>query len=249
LWDAEKIPLPIDFAPRPTVPEGFPVGSIRARNADLFINRAATPEEARETIRAYLASASFMDWNVGRVMDELVRLGLRKNTIVVFWGDHGFQLGEKGKWSKAGSLWEQGARTPFIICDPRLDTAGRACPRVVEMIDLFPTLTELCGLETPSSLEGKSLAALLKNSEAPWDRPAYTVWSEDGKHYTGVSVRTERWHFAEFFGKGEGKMLLDPASDPHELRNLAADPQHAETVASFSRQARTYAAGRIPPAK
>jgi iduronate 2-sulfatase len=249
LWDAEKIPLPIDFAPRPTVPEGFPKGSIRARNADLFINRDASPEEARETIRAYLASASFMDWNVGRVMDELERLDLRKNTIVVFWGDHGFQLGEKGKWSKAGSLWEQGARTPFIICDPREDTAGKACPRIVEMIDLFPTLTELCGLETPTALEGKSLAGLLKNPEAPWDRPAYTVWSEDGKHYTGVSVRTERWHFAEFFGKGQGKMLLDPRTDPHEIRNLAADPQHAETVASLSKLARTYAEGRIPPDK
>lgn len=249
LWDAKHIPLPIDFAPRPTVPDGFPKGSIRARNADLFINRDATPEEARETIRAYLASASFMDWNVGRVMDELERLGLRRNTIVVFWGDHGFQLGEKGKWSKAGSLWEQGARTPFIICDPRVDTAGSSCPRVVEMIDLYPTLTELCGLDTPARLEGRSLAPLIRNPQSQWDHPAYTVWSEDGKHYTGVSVRTERWHFAEFFGKGAGKMLLNPAEDPHELHNLAAEPQHAETVASFSKLARKYAEGRIPAGK
>jgi len=117
------------------------------------------------------------------------------------------------------------------------------------MIDLFPTLTELCGLETPSAIEGKSLAGLLENPEAPWERPAYTVWSEDGKHYTGVSVRTERWHFAEFFGKGQGKMLLDPLTDPHELRNLASEPRHAETVAAFSNMARTYAADRIPPGK
>ena len=142
--------------------DGFPKGSIRARNAALFINRDASPEEARETIRACLASASFMDRNVGRVMDELEGLGLRKNAIIMFWGDHGFQLGEKGKWSKADSLWEQGARTPFIICDPREDTAGKTSPRVVEMINLFPTLTDLCGMETPTALEGKSLAPLLK---------------------------------------------------------------------------------------
>ncbi len=119
LWDVDKIPLPPDFAPRPTVPPGFPAGSIRPRNADLFINRDATPGEARQMIRAYLAASAFVDWNVGRVLKALDELGLRDKTIVVFWGDNGYQLGEKGKWSKAGSLWEQGARIPFFICDPR----------------------------------------------------------------------------------------------------------------------------------
>ena len=163
LWDVSKIPLPVDFASRPTVPEGFPAGSIRPKNADLFIGRDASEDEARQVIRAYLASAAFMDWNVGRVLAELDTLGLREKTIVVFWGDHGYQLGEKGKWSKAGSLWEQGARTPFFICDPREQTAGKTCARVVQMIDLYPTLVELCGLEQPKGLEGRSLAPLLKD--------------------------------------------------------------------------------------
>jgi arylsulfatase A-like enzyme len=247
MWDTAKIPLPVDFAPKPTVPPGFPAGSIRPRNADLFIGRDATPEEARETIRAYLASASFMDWNVGRVLTELDRLGLREKTIVVFWGDHGYQLGEKGKWSKAGSLWEQGTRTPFLICDPREKSAGKASPRVVQMVDLYPTLVELCGLEMPSGLEGRSLAPLLKDPQASWDHPAYTVWSEDGKHFSGVMVRTETLRYGEFFGRGAGSMLVDPAADPHELKNLASEPQHAAEVSKLSSLIQAYAKGHLPP--
>ncbi|RYD32131.1 MAG: DUF4976 domain-containing protein [Verrucomicrobiaceae bacterium] len=246
LWDPAKIPLPVDFASWPTVPAGFPAGSIRPKNADLFIGRDASEAEAREMIRAYLASASFMDWNVGRVLDELDALGLREKTIVVFWGDHGYQLGEKGKWSKAGSLWEQGARTPFFICDPREKTAGRASPRVVQMIDLYPTLVELCGLEKPSGLDGRSLAPLLKDPAKEWNHAAYTVWSEDGKTYSGVLVRDEKWRFGEFFGRGPGKMLVDLEKDPHELKNLADLPENAATVERFSRMVREYGKGYLP---
>lgn len=243
LWDVSKIPLPPDFAPRPTVPDGFPAGSIRPKNADLFIGRDASPDEARQMIRAYLASSSFLDWNVGRVLAELDRSGLREKTIVVFWGDHGYQLGEKGKWSKAGSLWEQGTRTPFIICDPREKTAGKVCPRVVEMVDLYPTLVELCGLKQPAGLEGRSIAPLLKTPDMPWDHPAFTVWSEDGKTFSGVSVRTEKWRYAEFFGRGPGAMLLDPAADPHEMRNVAGNPENADAVRTLSSLVKAYASG------
>lgn len=247
LWDVSKIPLPLDFAPRPTVPEGFPAGSVRPKNADLFIGRDASPDEARQMIRGYLASSAFMDWNAGRVLAELDALGLREKTIVVFWGDHGYQLGEKGKWSKAGSLWEQGTRTPFFICDPREQSAGKTCARVVEMIDLYPTLVGLCGLERPEGLEGRSLVPLLKDPALEWDHPAYTVWSEDGRNFTGVMVRTEQWRYGEFYGRGAGAMLLDPAKDPVELTNLAADPQHADVVARLGSLVKEYAKGRIPP--
>jgi arylsulfatase A-like enzyme len=240
LYDVADIPLPVDFATKPTVPKGFPAGSIRPRNADLFIGRDATPEEAREMIRAYLASSAWMDWNVGRVLDALGELGLREKTIVVFWGDHGYQLGEKGKWSKAGSLWEQGIRTPLVIYDPRAAGNGKPCPRVVEAVDIYPTLVELCGLPPVSNLDGVSLAPLLSDPQAPWDRPAYTVWSEDGQTLSGVSVRTEEWHFAEFFGRGPGKMLTRLESDPHELTNLANEPHYAETVSGLSRLANEF---------
>jgi arylsulfatase A-like enzyme len=198
-------------------------------------------------IRAYLASSAWMDWNVGRVLGELDALGLREKTIIVFWGDHGFQLGEKGKWSKAGSLWEQGTRTPFIIHDPRAKANGKSCARVVQLVDLYPTLVELCGLPQPDGLEGRSLFPLLQEPAAPWDHPAYSVWSEDGKWFSGVMVRTERWRYAEFFGRGAGRMLLDTAVDSHELTNLADKPEHAATVEKFSAMVKEYATGHLPP--
>ena len=247
LWDPAKIPLPPDFAPRPTVPKGFPAGSIRPRNADLFINRDASPEEARLMIRGYLASSSFMDWNAGRVLAALDELGLREKTIIVFWGDHGYQLGEKGKWSKAGSLWEQGTRTPFLICDPRQKSNGQACARVVEMVDLYPTLCELCGLSQPAGLEGRSIVPLLQNPAAPWDHPAFTVWSEDSRYFTGIMVRTEKWRYAEYYGRGPGAMLLDPAADYYVMTNLVSTPQYAQEVARLSALVKQYAAGHLPP--
>lgn len=243
MFDVEQIPLPVDFATRPTVPDGFPSGSIRPKNADLFIGRDALPQEAREMIRAYLASTAWVDWNVGRVLDVLEGIGLSENTIVVFWGDHGYQLGEKGKWSKAGSLWEQGIRVPLLIYDPRARGNGEACPRVIESIDIYPTLIDLCGLPTSEGLEGRSLSLLLNNPQAEWDYPAYTVWSEDGRHITGVSVRTERLHYAEFYERGAGAFLTEPTSDPHELANLVDRTEYEQVVNEFSRLARDYTAG------
>lgn len=244
LYNADAIPLPVDFAPRPTVPAGFPAGSIRPNNADLFIARDATPQAAREMIRAYLACVSYVDWNVGRVLAELDRLRLRERTIVVFWSDHGYQLGEKGKWSKAGSLWETGARVPFVILDPRAKANGRASPRIVQAVDIYPTLADLAGLPAPAGLEGRSLRPLLDDPSAAWAHPAYTVWNERGRGITGVVVRTERWRYAEFFGPGAGRFLTDPIADPHELKNLADDPAHAEDVAQLAALARAYVAGR-----
>lgn len=227
MYDVAKIPLPADFAPRPTVPPGFPTDAIRAKNADLFVGRDATPELAKEMIRAYLASISYMDWNVGRVLRELDRLGLREKTIVVFWGDHGYQLGEKGKWSKAGSLYEQGTRVPLIIDDPRAAGNGKACPRIVESIDIYPTLVELCGLAEPPGLDGRSLAPLLTNPDAKWDHPAFTIWIEGGRNPIGYSVRTAKWRFTEYDGPRGGAVLFDEAADPQEMKNLADDPKYA----------------------
>ncbi|HEV2318282.1 MAG TPA: sulfatase, partial [Verrucomicrobiae bacterium] len=180
-YNPEKIRLTPDFSAWPTVPPGFPGAAIRPHNADLFIGRGASEAEAREVIRAYIASISWMDWNVGRVLAELHRLGLRRNTIVVFLADHGYQLGEKGKWSKAGSLFEMGTRVPLIISAPGAGGNGQTCGRIVESLDLYPTLVDLCGLPKSSELEGASFNSLLENPAAAWDKPAFSIWSEDGK--------------------------------------------------------------------
>jgi arylsulfatase A-like enzyme len=243
-YDVNDIELTPDFASWPTVPAGFPKAAIRPRNADLFIGRGASRAEAKEVIRAYLASISWTDWNVGRVLAELDRLGLRENTIVVFMADHGYQLGEKGKWSKAGSLFEMGTRVPLIISAPGLPGNGSSCSRIVESLDVYPTLAELCGLAKQPELEGESLAPLLKNPSARWEKPACSVWSEDGETLHGVAVRTEQWRYAEYGKDGvHGAMLLDPLHDPLELRNLADDPQYKPVCAELGRLARQYAAG------
>jgi len=263
MYDPAKIPLPPDFAPRPAAPPGFPLLSISPRNADLFIGRDASPEAAREMIRAYWASTSFMDEQVGRVLDALERLHLKDNTIVVFWGDHGYHLGEKGKWSKAYSLYEVGLRVPLIFVVPGAaapatvtqtvslrrgpnnssgssrenalagstvgaPVSGRVSERPVQLLDMYPTLAELCGLPRPVNNEGHSLVSLLRNPAANWTYPAYSVTAYQS--HLGKSVRTERWHYALWDeGKG-GEMLLDEANDPHELKNLAADPAYAKTL-------------------
>jgi arylsulfatase A-like enzyme len=195
-------------------------------------------------IRAYLACVSYVDWNIGRVLAELDKQGLRENTIIVFWADHGYQLGEKGKWSKAGSLWEQGAHVPFIILDPRAKGNGNSSPRIVEMLDIYPTLIDLCGLPKYKELEGVSLKPLLNNPYTEWNRPAYTIWNEHNKGITGVVVRTERWRYAEFFGLGAGAFLTDPINDPHELKNLVNDPKYKGIVSELHKLASNYVVGK-----
>ena len=241
MYDPAKIQLPPDFAAWPTVPPGFPKAAIRPRNADLFIGRGASEDEARQVIRAYLASISWADWNLGRVVAELDRLGLRDNTAIVFVVDHGYQLGEKGKWSKAGSLFEAGTRIPLIIDMPGAKGNGRACTRMVESIDVYRTMCELAGLEAPATVEGKSLVPLLHDPRAAWDRPAYSIWSEDGKTIHGTAVRTEQWRYAEF-GKDavNGAMLFDVHADPMELTNLADDPKHKAVRAELSKLIAAY---------
>jgi iduronate 2-sulfatase len=235
LYDLDALDLPPNFAAWPTVPPGFPSAAIRKQNADLFIGRGASELEAKEVLRAYLASTSWVDWNIGRVLKELDATGLRQNTIVIFVADHGYQLGERGKWSKAGSLFEMGTRIPLIIRAPDATGNGRSCYRTVQSIDLYPTLLELCGFSPSAEQEGASLVPLLQNPQATWEQPAFSIWSEDGKTVHGTSIRTERYRYVEFGDKAShGAMLFDEHVDPYELTNLADDPAHAKLRADLS---------------
>ncbi|HJZ80845.1 MAG TPA: sulfatase, partial [Pyrinomonadaceae bacterium] len=226
LYDQNKIPLPPDFSTHPQAPKGFPDISIPHRNADLFIGRESSADEAREMIRAYYASTSFMDAQVGRVIEALDRLHLREKTIIVFWGDHGYHLGEKGKWSKAYSLWDVGLRVPLIIDVP----GGKAniTERTVQLLDLYPTLADLAGLPAPPEMEGRSIASLISKPNASWNYPAFAVVQFQGK--MGRSVMTERWHYVEWDEGRAGAMLLDHQKDPLELRNLVDEPSFAGRI-------------------
>lgn len=183
-------------------------------------------DKAREAKRAYYATISFVDAQVGRVLDALDRLGLAENTIVVFWSDHGYLLGEHGLWKKQ-SLFEGSARVPLIIAAPGHKGNGSSCPRTVELIDMYPTLADLAGLKAPANLHGASLRPLLDDPRAAWTRPAFTqVW----RGFPGHSVRTERYRYTEWDNGKKGVELYDYDTDPHEYRNLAADPAHAAVV-------------------
>jgi arylsulfatase A-like enzyme len=229
LYDASKIPLPPDFQARPKALAGAPEIAIPERNGDLFIGRDATPEAAREMKKAYFACISFVDAQVGRVLAAVDRLQLWENTVIVFWGDHGYHLGEKGKWSKHNSLYEVGTRVPLIVYAPGMKGNGKPSARIVETLDLYPTLAELCGLPAPQGPQGNSLVPLLKNPDARWTHPAVTETPK------GKTIRTERWRYTEWEGGTSGFELYDASSDPHELKNLAADPGHAKTVAAMKR--------------
>jgi iduronate 2-sulfatase len=196
-----------------------------------------TPEMALNLIRGYRACISFLDAQVGRVLDELDRLGLRENTVVVFWGDHGYHLGENGHWTKMTNF-ELCARVPLIVSTPKQATAGQRTRALVELVDLYPSLAQLCGLSLPSHLEGTSFTPLLEKPDREWKTAAFSQYLRRGKEgYVGRSIRTDRWRYTEWTGaKGEsgGIELYDEQNDPAENSNLASDPKSAEVVAKMA---------------
>ncbi len=232
LYDASKLPLPPDFAARPTVPPGFPESSVPPRSGDLFIGRDATPEAAREVLEAYYASVTFADRQLGRVMEAVDRLKLRDKTVIILFGDHGYHLGEKGKWSKHNSVFEVACRVPMMVCLPG-GAAGKSSPRTVQLLDIFPTFCEAAGVSPPPGLEGHSLVPLARDPQASWAHPAYTVCRNGPA--VGESVRNERWRYSEFTGGSGGAVLFDHQNDPHEMTNLASDPKHKDTVVEMKK--------------
>jgi uncharacterized sulfatase len=189
-----------------------------------------TTDQARECKQAYYASISFVDAQIGRLLDAVDRLGLREKTIIVFWSDHGYHLGEHGLWFKQ-SCFEESAKVPLIIAAPGRGTAGRACSRTVELVDLYPTLAELAGLTPPKHVEGHSLRPLLDDPQAKWDHAAYTQVQRGAD--PGHSVRTERWRYTEWAFGAKGQELYDHDNDPRELHNLAGEAKYAEVVAQM----------------
>ena len=207
--------------------------------------------QCRQAIQAYSASTSFMDVQVGRVLGELKSLGLDKNTIVVFWADHGWSLGEHGQWEKL-TLFETATHVPLIFAGPGIN-AGQVCQRTVEHLDIYPTLAELCGLSgTPSSLQGTSLVRLLKQSDATWDKPAITEVTRPPTREPkvfGYSIRTERYRYTSWQGDTAGEELYDYETDPGETKNLAAMAEMQPLKANLRSQLDviTLARGRSIP--
>jgi len=199
-----------------------------------------TGDLGREAVQAYRASVSFVDTQVGIVLDAVERLGLSNNTIVVFTSDHGYHRGEHGLWQKR-SLFEESSRVPLVVTVPGGRT-GEVAPQTVELVDVMPTLCDLAGVPLPGRVDGRSLAPLLRaggDDSGAWTaRPAFTEVQHNA--IRGVSMRSGRWRYTVWNGGEAGRQLYDHNSDPHELKNLADLPDHAATVQALDAEMRWF---------
>lgn len=180
----------------------------------------------KTAVRHYLASISFADAQVGRVLSALNKSPAASETIIVLWSDHGWHLGEKGHWHKR-TLWEEATRIPLIVAAPSVGKAGQRCAAPASLIDIYPTLLELCQLSPVPNLDGQSLVPWLKDPQHPSARPALTI-DENGH----VSVRTEHYRYIRYHS-GEEE-LYDHREDPNEWTNLAKAPEQKERLAELS---------------
>ena len=181
----------------------------------------------KEAVQAYLAAITYMDGQLGRVLDALEKSEYKDNTIIVFWGDHGWSLGEKHHWRKF-ALWEEPTRAPFIWVAPGVTKAGTVSKRTVDFMSVYPTLSELCGLPIPKHVEGVSIKSLLANPNANWTTPALTTHG-----FQNHAVRNERWRYIHY-EKG-GEELYHETKDPYEWTNLASDKKHDKLKAEMAK--------------
>jgi len=183
---------------------------------------AVEHNEWKPLVRSYLACVSFVDHQIGRVLDALDKSPIGKNTIVVLYGDHGFHLGEKEHFAKR-TIWKDGSGVPFIMAGPGI-AEGKVCKKPVELIDIYPTLLDLAGLKANPVHEGDSLVPLLKNPDAEWPHMARSSFGPEN-----VAIISEHYRYIRYHDGSEE--LYDLEKDPHEWKNLAADPKYKETIA------------------
>ena len=244
-WDLYD-PAKIALAPNPFRPKGapefaiLPGGELRAYHG--VPDGTIPPDLARQLRHGYYASVSYMDAQVGRVLDELDRLGLRDNTIVVLWGDHGWKLGEHDAWCKHSNV-ENDTNAPLIVAAPGMKRPGSRTNALVEFVDIYPTLSELAGLPLPGHLEGTSVKPLLDDPTRPWKSAAFSQYPRNaaGTRLMGYSMRTDRYRFTVWVeqkdpSKVGATELYDHQVDPQENVNIAGEASQAALVERLMRQ-------------
>jgi arylsulfatase A-like enzyme len=205
-----------------TIAKGIPEGARNEATQNMEDHKFIVEHNKwREAIQGYLASITFADAMFGRLLVALEKSPYKQNTIIVFFGDHGWHLGEKEHWRKF-ALWEEATRVPFIIVVPGIAKPNSVCERTVNLMDIYPTLISLCNLPPKEGLEALDITPLLKNPKLPWDHPSITTYG-----FENHAVRTERWRYIQYSDKTEE--LYDHDADPYEWKNLASDPKFAET--------------------
>lgn len=248
LYPAETVKLPNNAQPPENVPAPALHNGYELRSYGTVPDGRVPDAMALNLIRGYRACVSFMDAQVGRVLAELDRLGLRDDTIIVLWGDHGYHLGENGLFTKMTNF-ERATRAPLIVSVPKQRVAQRT-RAFVEFVDLYPTLAELCALPLPPHLEGTSFRPLLEKPDRAWKSAAFSQYVRPGKEpIMGRSMRTERWRYTEWTNpKNErvGIELYDHQSDPEENRNVVSDAAQADVIAQLAAQLRAGWKAALP---
>jgi arylsulfatase A-like enzyme len=237
--------FPLDKIELPPTKEGdlddVPPAGVKMANPEG--DHAAILKSGRwkEAVRGYLAAIAYCDAQIGRLLDALDKSPQKDNTVVVFWGDHGWHLGEKEHWRKF-ALWEEATRMPFIWVAPGETKAGGVCERTVDLMSVYPTLCSLCGLARPKHVEGHDLSPLLRDPKAKWDHPAITTY-----HRNNHAVRTERWRYIRYADGGEE--LYDHDADPYEWTNLGKLEKHAAVKAELKKLLPTTNKPELPRKK
>lgn len=235
MYDRSQIKLPDNPYPPIGVPELAMTnwGELRSYS-DIPKTGPLSREQARTLIHAYYAATSYVDAQIGRVLDELDRLGLREKTVVVLWGDHGWHLGEHGLWCKHTNF-EEATRSLLIMRIPGQKNPGSKTDALVEFVDIYPTLCEACGLPVPAGLEGTSFMPVIEKPDRPWKKAAFSQYPR-GK-VMGYSIRTERYRYTEWIEPGKppvGVELYDHEKYPGENVNLAGRSDYAHVVRELS---------------
>ncbi|MEO1980567.1 MAG: sulfatase, partial [Fuerstiella sp.] len=248
LYDRENVPAPAHVTPPTDVPD---IALTSARYLS-----GANSALLREMHHGHLAAISYLDAQIGRVLHELDTLGLRKNTIIVFWSDHGLHLGEHGLTRKT-TAFELDAHVPLIIAAPG-HKPGQRTDALVELLDIYPTLADLCGLKAPREVEGGPLTTLLNNPASNVKPVALTQTPRPnylrGKQpkIMGYSIRTQRFRYTEWrdfkTAKVKARELYDHDNDPLETVNIAAHPDHSETIVKLAKQLEQTLSGGKPSA-
>lgn len=254
LYERDRLPLASNgFRPRGSPAVAFGdrsrggfyelTGYMDYADAPSPFERPLTEAQQRELKHGYYAAVTFIDAQVGLLLDELERLGLAASTIVVLWGDHGWKLGEHGGWCKQTN-YEIDTRAPLIMRVPGMQARAEPCSALVEFVDIYPTLCELASLPVPAALQGTSLVPLLAGEVAKVKDAAYSQFprSHEGREFMGYAMRTERYRYVEWVdratGKVEARELYDHESDPAEDQNIADAAEHAELVGRLATQLR-----------
>ncbi|MBM3735843.1 MAG: sulfatase [Acidobacteria bacterium] len=254
-WDLYD-PAKIQLAPNPYRPKDAPEYALTTSGE--LRNYAGIPAEgpvsdalARQLKHGYYAAASYTDAQIGKVLDELDRLNLTGNTIIVLWGDHGWKLGEHGEWCKHSNV-ENDTNAPLLLSTPGMKQPGKRTNRLVEFVDIFPTLADLAGLPLPAHLEGTSFKPLLDDPNRSWKSAAFSQYPRQ-QRYMGYSMRTDRYRLTVWLDRNdhsrtEAVELYDHQTDPQENRNIAKDPANASLIGDLIKQWKRGWRGATPPA-